>query len=130
MLFETVVHDADAAMALDQPIAIDTEIALDGIDEFLTNLRFAARWSTAIGGLRGHGESIVHIAAETGTAWRVRLDEYGWWWDRVPPTTEADAVVEAPAAALLLVLQGRDIGNVLRRGDQSLLDRWFTAIEF
>ena len=42
MLFETVVHRADAAFALDVEPVVDADVAVEGIDELLSNLPHAA----------------------------------------------------------------------------------------
>ncbi|KJY16262.1 hypothetical protein VR46_45300, partial [Streptomyces sp. NRRL S-444] len=52
MLFETLVHRADAELALGIDPHIDRVLAVDGIDEFLTNLPFASSFAPGTGQLR------------------------------------------------------------------------------
>lgn len=53
MLFETLVHRADAELALGLRPTIDRALAVDGIDEFLVNLPFATFFAPAVANLRG-----------------------------------------------------------------------------
>ena len=135
-LHETLVHDADAALALGEELGIEPERAADCIDERLENLAASLFW-------RGEGGQpqramTVHLhATDDG------IDEAGEWMvSVVPPQSGAgaddpasrsrivsehahgkgDAAVRGPATALLMSLFGRypaDHGELQVFGDES-----------
>ncbi len=128
MLHETVVHQADLQWTLGREPVIDAATAVDGMDEFLTNLPHTARWGAPLDRLRGDREKIVFRAADTGDTWRVRLDPTGFWWDR--GGEPADATVTATAADLYLLVQGRHRPAAVVSGRAELLERWNVALDF
>jgi uncharacterized protein (TIGR03083 family) len=129
MLFETVVHRCDAELTLDGTATpIDPLVAVDGIDEFLENLPYTARWNAGIAELRADEPWTVGFrASDTGDAWRVRVEANGWFWER--DADDADAVVDATAHDLVLWLQGRPV-SVAVSGDGAKLERWRAATVF
>jgi uncharacterized protein (TIGR03083 family) len=132
MLFETVIHRADAELALGETKPdVDTTTALDGIDEFLTSVAHAS-WVTAnLKDLAGHGE-IIHLHATdapdaSAGEWLITLEGDGYRWTH--GHAKGAVAVRAPAADLLLMTYGRipptgDAFEVF--GDTALLDRWLT----
>lgn len=105
---ETAVHRWDAEGARGEPQAVETELAVDGVDELLdlifpTGIRFAAEEPTGFDGTvhlhatdSPHGEWLVRLdgrellvghghekgdAAVRGTA----SDLFLWLWGRIPP---------------------------------------------
>ncbi|MFJ3233861.1 maleylpyruvate isomerase family mycothiol-dependent enzyme [Streptomyces sp. NPDC086787] len=142
MLFETLVHRVDAEHATGQETEIDPVLAADGVDEFLVNLPHAGGFAPGVTKLDGTGEVIAFRCAEPtgadGEVWRVRLDPEGL--HPLPPTAPGDtgapvpqAAVQAPAAALLLLLYGRRTYQDTAydaTGDLPLLDRWFAHTAF
>ncbi|GGY00941.1 maleylpyruvate isomerase family mycothiol-dependent enzyme [Streptomyces hiroshimensis] len=134
MLFETLVHRADAELALGLAPHIDRALASDGIDEFLTNLPFASFFAPGTAELRGPDRTIRFSCTDGDDDWLIRLrpDGFGLVADGAPPHT-ADATVRGTAADLLLLLYGRldrnsDAFQLL--GDQDLLAHWFTHSAF
>ncbi|MFF4696234.1 maleylpyruvate isomerase family mycothiol-dependent enzyme [Streptomyces chattanoogensis] len=151
MLFETLVHRADAELALGLRPAIDRALAVDGIDEFLVNLPFATFFAPKVANLRGTGQTILFRTTDANAAWLVTLhpDTFGITPAHATADTTAnittdittditagitaDATVQASAADLLLLLYGRrqhTSDTVEHEGDQDLLLRWFANSAF
>ncbi|MFD7031167.1 maleylpyruvate isomerase family mycothiol-dependent enzyme [Streptomyces sp. NPDC059917] len=134
MLFETVVHRADAELALGIAPRIDREVAVDGIDEFLTNLPFAAFFAPGTAALRGPDRTIGFRCTDGGDSWQVRLRPDGFGLvteDGDGP--EPDATVQGASGDLLLLLYGRldRTNEAFRlRGDRELLDLWSSHSAF
>ncbi|MFJ9647548.1 maleylpyruvate isomerase family mycothiol-dependent enzyme [Streptomyces sp. NPDC004244] len=134
MLFETLVHRADAELALGIPPHIDRELAVDGIDEFLTNLPFASSFAPLTTRLRAPDRTIRFSCTDGDGEWLVRLrpDGFALVARRAEPHA-ADAAVRGTAADLLLLLYGRlahrsDAFDLL--GDRALLAHWFAHSAF
>ncbi|MCG6493793.1 maleylpyruvate isomerase family mycothiol-dependent enzyme [Kitasatospora sp. A2-31] len=134
MLFETLVHRVDAELALGIRPVIDRALAVDGVDEFLVNLPFAASFAPKVANLRGNGETIRFRTVEGGGDWLVRLGPDGFGLDPDGGRADAaDATVRGAAADLLLLVYGRlplNAESFERTGDQELLARWFANSEF
>ncbi|MEW2414688.1 maleylpyruvate isomerase family mycothiol-dependent enzyme [Streptomyces sp. NPDC046866] len=138
MLFETLVHRADAELALGLPPHIDRALAVDGIDEFLTNLPFASSFAPRTARLRAPHRTIRFSSADADRDWLVGLRPDGFALvaddaEHRTADTETDATVLGAAADLLLLLYGRldrrsDAFQLL--GDQGLLAHWFTHSAF
>ncbi|ANP51560.1 uncharacterized protein (TIGR03083 family) [Streptomyces griseochromogenes] len=142
MLFETLVHRVDAERAVGREPDIDAELAADGVDEFLVNLRHAGLFAPAVTKLNGAGETIAFRCAASdgasGEEWRVRLDADGF--RLLPPAGGDDVESERPttavrgqAADLLLLLYGRRTYQDPAfevSGEATVLDRWFTHTAF
>ncbi|OIK23933.1 maleylpyruvate isomerase family mycothiol-dependent enzyme [Streptomyces malaysiense] len=134
MLCETLVHRADAELALGLSPHIDRALAVDGIDEFLTNLPFASPFAPLTAELRGPDRTIRFSCTDSGDDWVIGLRPDGF--GLMPADTEsrtADATVQATATDLLLLIYGRlDRRNDTLRllGDQDLLTHWFTHSAF
>ena len=126
MLFETVIHRADAAFALGADVEIEPAVAADGIDELLCNLPHAAYFAPGIAELRGEDERIALRATDGDSSWSIRLVPAGYAWDW--STSDADVAIRAHTADLLLLLYGRrdrhDGGRFACDGDAGLLDRF------
>ncbi|MBV2156675.1 maleylpyruvate isomerase family mycothiol-dependent enzyme [Kitasatospora sp. SUK 42] len=131
MLFETLVHRADAELALGLRPEIDPALALDGVDEFLVNLPNAFPFAPATAELRAEHRTIRFSCPEGRWLVRLRPDGFGLEPDTDGP---ADAAVHAATAAdLLLLLYGRydrTAASFELSGDQSLLDHWFAHSRF
>ena len=131
MLFETVVHRADAAFALGVDPVIDVEAAVEGIDELLSNLPHAAYFAPGLAELRGDDERIALRATDAGASWLIRLVPagYAWDWSDGP----ADVTLRGEAADLLLAVYRRrpvdDQRRFERDGDLALLDRFLGHIQ-
>ncbi|KOY54977.1 maleylpyruvate isomerase family mycothiol-dependent enzyme [Streptomyces sp. XY332] len=134
MLFETLVHRADAELALGIDPHIDRVLAVDGVDEFLTNLPFASSFAPLTGQLRAPDRTIRFSCTDGAGDWQVGLRPDGFalvTGDAEPRT--ADATVQGSAADLLLLLYGRldrrsDAFRLL--GDPDLIAHWFAHSAF
>ncbi|MEU5540204.1 maleylpyruvate isomerase family mycothiol-dependent enzyme, partial [Streptomyces sp. NPDC020362] len=134
MLFETLVHRVDAEFALGLRPVIDRSVAVDGIDEFLENLPFAAFFAPTVADLRGPDRTIRFRASDGDEAWLVRLRPDGFGLETAHPATDtADATVRGTAADLLLLVYGRlryTAENLAHEGDEQLLAHWFAHSAF
>ncbi|MFD9407977.1 maleylpyruvate isomerase family mycothiol-dependent enzyme [Streptomyces sp. NPDC059989] len=134
MLFETLVHRADAQLALGLSPHVDRVVALDGIDEFLTNLPFASSFAPLTAQLRAPDRTIRFSCTDGDGDWLVglRSDGFALVADRAEPRA-ADATVRGAAADLLLLLYGRldhRSDAFHRLGDPDLLAHWFAHSAF
>ncbi len=127
MAHETLVHRADALLALDRGIDINAELAVDGIDEFLENLpSAAASFAPSATALTGDGETLHLHATDAPGEWMITLTTRGFTWGR--GHSKGDVAARGTAADLLLLIYGR--AHVDERiqvfGDRALLDRWLS----
>ncbi|WP_327417800.1 maleylpyruvate isomerase family mycothiol-dependent enzyme [Streptomyces sp. NBC_01233] len=134
MLFETLVHRVDAQLALGLPPHVDRALAVDGIDEFLTNLPFASSFAPLTAQLRAPDRTVRFSCTDGDGDWLValRADGFALVADRTAARA-ADATVQGAAADLLLLLYGRldhrsDDFHLL--GDPDLLAHWFAHSAF
>ncbi|WP_432932215.1 maleylpyruvate isomerase family mycothiol-dependent enzyme [Microbispora sp. CA-135349] len=119
-LHETVVHRADAEIALGIAPRIDEDVAADGVEEFFDVLPYV-RWQPLVAELRSDGEAIAWRTG-TGRAWLVRLTHTGFTYER--SEGPADVTVSAPTAGdLMLTLWNRREPDAVR-GDDELLRFW------
>jgi uncharacterized protein (TIGR03083 family) len=124
MRHETAIHRVDAGLALGRQVIVDDATALDGIDEFLTNLPMA-RWSPGVAELRGDGRRLALRATDAGTAWAITLEPEGFSWSRADGP--AAVVVDGAAADLYTFLWGRlpaSDGRLAITGDRDLVEFW------
>lgn len=130
MLFETVIHRADAELARGINPEIDLDVAADGIDELLANFAHAGYFAPGLAELRGSGESVTLAAEEVDEAWRIRLFEggYVWDWAREPGT----ASIRGNVADLLLLVYNRlplgDPDRFAVDGDTELAQRTIASL--
>ncbi|TLZ31476.1 MAG: maleylpyruvate isomerase family mycothiol-dependent enzyme [Gammaproteobacteria bacterium] len=125
MLHETTVHRADAEFAVARDPAIEVEIAVDGVEELLENLRSAAYFRPNVAELRGSGQTLRFECSDTDVDWTVTLQPDGYEWRR--GNGEADVSVGAAAADVLLLVYGRrrpDETRFERTGDEAVLQHW------
>ncbi|MGW0186720.1 maleylpyruvate isomerase family mycothiol-dependent enzyme [Streptomyces sp. NPDC003362] len=134
MLFETLLHRADAELALGLRPVIDRPVAVDGIDEFLVNLPFAAFFAPKVADLRGPDRTIRFRTTDGDDTWLVRLRPDGFGLDTSRPAPDtADATVRGTAADLLLLVYGRlpyEADGLAHEGDEDLLGHWFANSAF
>ncbi|MDC0770846.1 maleylpyruvate isomerase family mycothiol-dependent enzyme [Streptomyces sp. HD] len=134
MLFETLLHRADAELALGLRPAMDRLVAVDGIDEFLVNLPFAAFFAPEVAKLRGPDRTIRFRTTDGDETWVVRLRPDGFGLDTAHPAeAAADATVQGTAADLLLLVYGRlpyEAEVLTHEGDEDLLAHWFANSAF
>ena len=114
---ETSVHRVDAESALGRCVALSPEVALDGIDEFLTG--FLPRSRTP---LRTETARSLQIAPNyTDQRWTVTIGA------EMPVTVreavDADCVVSGPASDIYLALWNRcSIDGLQITGDRRVVD--------
>jgi len=127
MVHETVVHRADAELALGIQPVIDPVTAADGIDEFLENLPEARRPARHLASLPA-GTSVHLHATDSDGEWVIRFGAAGpgtVTWTR--GHEKATAAVRGPVADLLLFSYGRYPATDSRLsvfGDAPLLGLW------
>jgi uncharacterized protein (TIGR03083 family) len=129
MLHETTVHRCDAQLALGLPVALEPAVAVDGIDEFLDNLPYAADFAPGVRNLRGDGQRLRLSCPDRGVIWTVTFGEQGFTWSHDRGDGPADAAVNADATDLYLLAWGRvglDDPRVGISGDRALLRHWAT----
>lgn len=134
MVHDTVVHRADAALALRRPTEIASDLAADGISELLHLIPYLLE-KPDTRGLLGIGESLqLHATdAEPGATgeWALSGAAGGLQWEHVH--RKSDVTVRGPAAALLLLLNRRTPPTDPRveiLGDQAVLDGWLARTSY
>ncbi|GAA2748729.1 maleylpyruvate isomerase family mycothiol-dependent enzyme [Kitasatospora cinereorecta] len=133
MLFETLIHRVDAELALGRPAGIDRALAVDGIDEFLVNLPYAALFAPDTVNLRAEDRTVRFRCTDGEESFLVRLRPDGFALEPDSSGEEADAEVGGAAADLLLLLYGRldRSADAFRlAGDPELLATWFAHSAF
>jgi uncharacterized protein (TIGR03083 family) len=137
MAHETVVHRADAELAVGRPVQIAADMAADGISEWLEIIPCALDDAdlAALADLPGHGESLHFHATDDGLGeageWLVRLTPSGVVWQ--PGHGKGDAAVRAAAADLFLLLLRRippDDPRIEVLGDPRLVGHWLEHTRF
>ncbi|MFJ9040102.1 maleylpyruvate isomerase N-terminal domain-containing protein [Streptomyces sp. NPDC102406] len=137
MTHETVIHRADAALALKTGYDVVPEIAADAIDEWLRIVRFVQDVDArdAVQQLRAGGRTLhlhaTDTAPELAAEWLIELRDEGVVWRR--DHAKADAALRGPLTAVLLAFYRRepvDGGRVEALGDRELLDHWLTRASF
>ncbi|HEX6340715.1 maleylpyruvate isomerase family mycothiol-dependent enzyme [Umezawaea sp.] len=116
-LQQVAVHTYDAQITAGAPQPLPVDVALDGVEEFLTTCcATTSAWP--------HEPATVDYHATEGRSWRLRLSAAGARVDRVPATdTAADASARGTAGDLVLALYGRIPVDALELdGDRRLFD--------
>ena len=123
-LQQLAVHTYDAQVTVGAPQPLSSEVALDGVDEFLTTCcAGTAPWP--------HEPAVVDYHATEGSSWRLWVSDGRTRTARLPNGASADADPEpADVAAwgtaneLVLFFYGRIHTESLRtEGDRGILDR-------
>jgi uncharacterized protein (TIGR03083 family) len=130
---EAAVHLADAQLAAGRDVDLASDLAADGVDEWLGLI--AAGTAGPAGALRGDGQSLHFHVTDPG------LPDAGEWL--ITRTSSgiivrhghghADVAVRGPAADLLLVLTRRlppSTPGVEILGEQTLLTQWLQNTPF
>lgn len=131
MLHETTVHRCDAELAMGAEPEIGPDVAVDGVDEFLINLRHAAYFAPNVEKIEGQGETLVFRATDRNVQWRVVLDPGSFTWGRAASGADdderANVLVRGSSVDLYLLLWGRRTYGEQRyavSGDGAPLDFW------
>jgi uncharacterized protein (TIGR03083 family) len=123
MLHETTVHRADAEIAVGRTPHIDRDVAVDGIDEFLTNQSYTRGGERA--GDAGNGETVHLHATDAAGEWMITLAAEGFTWE--PGHGKGTVAVRGPSRDLLLLTYGRiepADGQFEIFGSAEVLERW------
>ncbi len=124
---ETLVHRADAQLALGVAPEMDARLAVDAIDELFDNLPSAAYFAPNVANLRGSGETLHLHCTDTDGEWMIRLHDDGFSYEHTHG--KGDVAVRGTACDLLLLAYNRrssaDSGFEIF-GDADLLNRWLT----
>jgi len=126
LLFEAVVHLADAELALGIEPRIAAGMAADGIEEFLENLPHYSWIAEPVAALANG--SVRLTATDTGATWTISFGGGGFAWTKSDGA--AAAGVKATAGDLLLLVYGRLRADDARfgiSGDRAILDAWLAA---
>lgn len=119
------MHTYDAQLALGAPQSLPVEVALDGVEEFLsTCCATPSAWP--------HQPTAFDFHAIEGRSWRLTVDGDGARFTRIPaagtasgtaPATAAGASVHGTASELVLFMYDRIPAASLRiDGDAGLID--------
>ncbi|MFE9611628.1 maleylpyruvate isomerase family mycothiol-dependent enzyme [Streptomyces sp. NPDC006012] len=125
MLFETVVHRADAARTLGVGHEIDAAVARDGLDEWMSFGTVPEAYDPGTDEpLLGAGRTLRWCAGDDPAGdWFVDLTGDVPRWRH--GGDEAAVTVRGPVADLLLLVYGRPVDERTEvRGDRALLDLW------
>jgi uncharacterized protein (TIGR03083 family) len=131
VLHEAVVHRADAELALGHERHVDPDTAVDGIDEFLTNLPHAHWLAERLRELPGDGQSLHLHATDRDGEWMITMGAEGFTWQH--GHGKGTVAVRATASDLLLLVYGRRQPGDERLtvfGDQQLLASWLAKTAF
>ena len=125
ILYEAVVHRADAEFALGVEPVIDARTGADGVDELLTNLLNFSWVVDQQRELDRDGQTLHLQASDHDAQWLITLGREGFTWQH--GTASATVSAEGAAGDLLLLvyrrLKPRD--NRFRiTGDSQLLTDW------
>ncbi|RNG32168.1 maleylpyruvate isomerase family mycothiol-dependent enzyme [Streptomyces botrytidirepellens] len=127
MTHETVIHRADAALAVGAAFHLDEDVARDALDEWLTYSTLPEAYEGAPA-LLGPGRAVCLQATDTGSDWLVDLTGEA----PVLHRTAQHAAVELRGTLtdLLLLVYRRPAPSVKVTGDTALLDLWLTRSGF
>jgi uncharacterized protein (TIGR03083 family) len=119
---ETAMHRWDLQAAVGDPTPFPPELAVDGIDEFLTTMPFRGGADAPVGSVHLH-------ATDAEGEWLLRLADDGVRMSR--EHGKGDVAVRGPASDLLLVVVGRrPPATVELFGDAALFDQWRAVMTF
>ena len=115
------MHTHDAQLALDAPLPLPEEVALDGVEEFLSTCNATTSpWP--------HPPAVLDYHATEGQSWRLHLSAEGARFNRLPAPAAApepaDISARGSASRLVLSMYGRVAPRSLEiEGDARVLDR-------
>jgi len=129
---ETIVHRADAAIAVGRDYTVTSDLAVDAITEWFELIPALATFRPELSALAGTGETLHFHATDVDAGeWLVRRVPEGFTWEH--GHAEADVAVRASAADLLLLMTRRapiDRPGVEIFGDKALLAHWLAHATF
>lgn len=119
-LQQVAVHTYDAQLTVGTPKPLPGEVAVDGVEEFLTTCcATTSPWP--------HEPAIVDYHASEGRSWRVWLSADGARSARLDaPGATPDASARGTASDLVLMLYGRvPVDSLALEGDPRIFDQLF-----
>jgi uncharacterized protein (TIGR03083 family) len=130
---ETAIHRADSAIALGVEYLLDTDVAIDGVDEWLELgcLPFHFDVHPWMRELLGPGRTIGLHATDTDVDWLLDFTGDVISWCRSDGAASAD--IRGSVTDLLLTIYRRmplDRGHILVSGDAGLVDFWLERVGF
>jgi uncharacterized protein (TIGR03083 family) len=129
---ETIVHRADAAIAVGRDYTVAPDLAGDAITESLELIPALATYNPKLAQLAGTGQTLHFHATDLDAGeWLVRRTPDGFTYEH--GHAKADVAVRATAADLLLLLTRRtptDAPGVEIFGDEALLAHWLAHTTF
>jgi uncharacterized protein (TIGR03083 family) len=130
-LHETLVHRMDLELAAHRSPQADPAIALDAIDEYLSNIEKVGKHAPELAALRGRGERLAFRDRESGTLWLLTLDEDGFSVSKDEGAFDAE-LVSSPVNLLLVILGRREVDStdVALHGRRQLVDFWLENSAF
>lgn len=129
MTYETVVHRADAARAAGAKFALEADLAVDAVEEWLEYSTFPEAFEPGpdLPDLLGPDRTLHFDATDAGE-WLVDLTGKRPVWRA--GAGEATATALGPVADLLLFFYKRPAPAIWTQGDTALLDLWRTRAGF
>ncbi len=130
-LHETLVHRMDLEFAAEVIPQAEPAIAIDAIDEFLSNIEKSGNYSPELALLYGRGERLAFRVNNSETPWSITFGEGGFSVSKTDGNFNAE-LVGSPVDLLLVILRRRrvDQGNVEEIGDRQLVDFWLAHSDF
>jgi uncharacterized protein (TIGR03083 family) len=130
-LHETLVHRMDLELAARIDPDVDAAIAIDAIDEYLSNIEPLGAHLPELSLLRGEGEKLAFRVRESEALWSITLGEQGFSVSRADEQFDAE-VVGSALDLLLVILRRRKVDAVMVEvlGDRELLDLWLAHSAF
>jgi uncharacterized protein (TIGR03083 family) len=130
-LHETLVHRMDLELAAHVDPDVDASIAIDAIDEYLSNIEPLGAHLPELSLLRGEGEMLAFRVRDSATLWSITLGEQGFSVARADEKFDAE-VVGSALDLLLVILRRREVDAVMVEvhGDRELLDLWLSHSAF
>jgi uncharacterized protein (TIGR03083 family) len=130
-LHETLVHRMDLELAAQLVPTSEPAIALDAIDEYLSNIEKVATNSPDLSQLRGNGETLLFRPHDSPVKWSITFDGEGFRVSRDETHFDAE-LAGSPVDLLLAILRRRgvDEGEVAVKGDRTLVDFWLAHSAF
>lgn len=128
---ETLIHRADAALALGVEFTVDDAVAVDAVDEWLElgSLPAMLEFKPELRELLGRGRTLhLHATDVPGAEWVVDLTETLAW--RRAHEKCAVAVRAPLVDLLLLIYRRRSVDGLEVLGDAGLLDFWLRRVPF
>ncbi|MDF3148257.1 MULTISPECIES: maleylpyruvate isomerase family mycothiol-dependent enzyme [unclassified Streptomyces] len=129
MTYETAVHRADAALAAGGEFALERDLAVDAVEEWLEYSTFPEAFEPRpdLPELLGPGRTLHFDATDAGQ-WLVDLTGKHPVWRA--GADNATATARGPATDLLLFFYRRPAPTIETHGDTALLDLWLTRAGF